>query len=843
MPKSTLKTKRTGKREESLDILRGIAVLLMILAHTIAFIHTQESTLLNTFQNLGDTVCFVIFLLVSGASTYFAYINITNRQWESKKRNLLKRSLNLLFGYYLVAIISSLKDFPLPPSTVWLENVFRILIFVKVPGYTEFLIPFILYSFLIIIFRDSIRKLITNKATTIITGVLTYTLGYFIYKIAITSPLIYYKSLIAGQPDWYRFPLLQYFWVFLTGLLLGQFLKRRNTQIKKIKFLFKIASIFTFFLSFSILIAPISKIPYSDSFQRWPPSISFISIGLALAFIILALVKIKIKSTFLQYVKDLLTFCGQRAFGIFIYHIIILQLENKFLHIKFSTTFEVIAAFILLTIVCSFIAWILPQVKMRLNQKISIYFNFKVSTKKTKRKKSPNLYKEKYFILAISILSISLICVFFLVKNLTKPTIPAQSQISDKNNENQQEVRGVFTDENVEPQLFGQINRKWILKGTKEFRQYSTLVYTVEITEIDNLDTAPKYQVLNSPNTGAMEKVSNGKYEIELDSDKFDTGTYQIQSTTLIEGKEFITEELTFYISYPFYVIWTMDWEGGDTINEELDNIVKFTQKHYDLPITHFFNPRIYIANSISQDRVDYLTNWILNRKYNGDEIGLHLHMHYEIVKTANVEVRTEPQWTDYLDTGHDVPFSEYTYDESVKILNWAKNEFRDKGLGTPKSFRAGGWFADLDTLQALEDTGFLIDSSGRDYYIWGNNHIKGYWNLKPTVQPYPPSKSNQNSPTPYPVFSLWEFPNNGADSWFYKSSDLIKRFKDNFKEEILNEYKVVTYLTHPHLFSIDLEQLDPTYEYIDQYHIEDDTGPIVYTTLEKSYNDINVKE
>jgi hypothetical protein len=210
------------------------------------------------------------------------------------------------------------------------------------------------------------------------------------------------------------------------------------------------------------------------------------------------------------------------------------------------------------------------------------------------------------------------------------------------------------------------------------------------------------------------------------------------------------------------------------------------------------------------------------------------------MISQTGVTPRTSPTWYS-LGTGHDVPCSAYSYNEFMKILAWTKEEYWKQGLGIPKSFRAGGWFADVETLRALADSGFLIDSSGRDYYVWGKNRLQGHWNLKSTTRPYKPSLSNQNASTPAPNINIWEFPNNGADSYFNDQHELIKRFDENYERKPLTAAQVLTYLTHPHDFAADRAVLDPVFNHAGQYLAKNDQGPVIYVTLLDAYEDMGL--
>ncbi|MBN2016507.1 hypothetical protein JW766_06790 [Candidatus Dojkabacteria bacterium] len=390
----------------------------------------------------------------------------------------------------------------------------------------------------------------------------------------------------------------------------------------------------------------------------------------------------------------------------------------------------------------------------------------------------------------------------------------------------------------VYPQIAGEVSRHWILKDTKEFPEFSQLTYTLKIDESIAPDSYPTYELLGSGITGELEFMGKGWYSKEIAVSDLPIGSYQIQATVISSGEEYKSPKTHVFISEPLYITWTMDWEGTDVPDDELARLEEFSIQH-NVPITHMFNPRIYVTSEVSEERTRDLTKWVTQRQMSGDEIGMHLHMHYDLVQSAGITPRQTPKWTNYLNNGHDVPMTAYTVEELTQIISWSKDEFLNQGLPSPVSFRAGGWFADLKVLQALENNGFLIDTSGRDSYVWGANRLKGYWNLSATTHPYYPSKSNQNSSSPPPNFNIMELTNNGADSWFFKSEDLTNRFNANYANAPLNQPQVVTYLSHPHQIHTDLEVLTPTFNYIDQHLVTLDQGPVLYVTLQEAYKDL----
>lgn len=308
-------------------------------------------------------------------------------------------------------------------------------------------------------------------------------------------------------------------------------------------------------------------------------------------------------------------------------------------------------------------------------------------------------------------------------------------------------------------------------------------------------------------------------------------GNHELVITAVISGCDLAfskTEELI--VSHPVYVTWTMDWEGFDVEKKYLDSIASISQKH-SIPVTQFFNPYVYL--NLSENRSKYLTSWVLDRQIEGDSIGLHLHMNNKMVKVAGVTPKTDVSWGGWAKDGQDIPNTVYGYNDYKKIVEWGQSQFVRNGLPLPTMYRAGGWYIDEENLQVLEELGFVLDSSGRTFHIYGDNKLEGPWDLQTTTQPFRLNSNDQNI-TNNPNMELWEFPNNGGDSWAYSALDLIARFNDNYKGGVSDTTKVVTYLSHPHWFNVDEPKIKNLFEYTDKYSILDDKGPVVYTTLDK---------
>ena len=379
------------------------------------------------------------------------------------------------------------------------------------------------------------------------------------------------------------------------------------------------------------------------------------------------------------------------------------------------------------------------------------------------------------------------------------------------------------------------LERKWLLVGDNLSEEYKNLLITSNIENKAYEEKAFEDIVFNiegSDITGELTYDEEKKnLALERNIEDLKPGVYSVKISSnskycnIPEYKEF-----TFNVSSPVYVAWTMDWEGFDVEQKYLDSIANISKK-YSVPVTHFFNPYIYI--NLSKTRSAYLTDWVKNREKLNDTIGLHLHMDNNLVKASGVEVQDSLSWGGWYKNGHDVPNTVYGYSDFSKVILWSKAQFKANNLSVPTMYRGGAWFVDEENLKVLNDLGFVLDSSGRQKYIWGDNKLDGPWDLKSTTQPYQLNDKNQNITT-NPTMKLWEMPNNGADSWSYSADQMIKNFKDNYSGGVSETTRVVTFLSHPHWFNVDEPKMISLFKYISKYSAISDNGPVLYVTLDK---------
>lgn len=383
--------------------------------------------------------------------------------------------------------------------------------------------------------------------------------------------------------------------------------------------------------------------------------------------------------------------------------------------------------------------------------------------------------------------------------------------------------------------------KSWFLIGDDFTQEDKILKLEASIDENTLLEPRKlsiRYEIPNTEARGSfVYQKSEKTYTASVNTLQFDPGTYTLTAIAENECSSSVSPIIvTFNVSYPIYVAWSIDWEGSDVKQEYLDDMNTIANT-YGVPMTHFFNPRIYLTSVVSKARADALTQYVLDgKKSRGDAIGLHLHMFPDMVSAAGVTPQYSPAWGQTRTDGYDILVSGYSYDKMNTVLDWSVETFEEHGLGTPIMFRAGGWFADEGTLRVLEDNDFRIDASGRTSYTLGTNNVVTHWNLLETTQPYHPSYSNQNLPG-NPGMELWEFPNNGGDSWGFSKDEMYTHYRANYAGGASTKMNVITYLSHPDWFYEDKPKMEGLFTDIGKDLYSLDKGPVIYTTIEGIYH------
>jgi hypothetical protein len=309
------------------------------------------------------------------------------------------------------------------------------------------------------------------------------------------------------------------------------------------------------------------------------------------------------------------------------------------------------------------------------------------------------------------------------------------------------------------------------------------------------------------------------------------------------DGSSQAFAQVKFKRSHPLYVAVSNDWDTGDHGDDKLERQDRLHTNHPRMVLTHFVGPYTFTDPTVTPARAQYLVQWL--KGYPQDEIGLHVHPYCNFVSRAGVTCRTSPSFAKASDaTGYTVVLGAYTRTELTKIFATARDIFVANGLGTPTSFRAGGWTATGDVLAALETAGHVTDASGCNWarleewefasgatlFQWNREH---WMPFDETTQPYYPSEDDVLADAA-PHMNILEVPDNGALVDYVSTQEMVDMFRANYTPgRALTEPKHYSIGYHPVNFSESFfVRIDGALTEIDKHLAADDKGPVIYARM-----------
>jgi len=288
-----------------------------------------------------------------------------------------------------------------------------------------------------------------------------------------------------------------------------------------------------------------------------------------------------------------------------------------------------------------------------------------------------------------------------------------------------------------------------------------------------------------------------------------------------------------FLLTYPEYVVWTLDFEGDASGDAELANTSAIADG-LKIPMSVFWNPRVWTTTQVSVERQDAMLAWTKDRLAKGDEIGLHLHMWTDYARAAGLVPRTAPSWAGRGD-GYDVPITAYPENEQQAMIGYGVKLMLQHGLPTPTSFRAGGDFADAATLRAAAASGFNADCTAvaKDYPPIGR--IPYPWTLPAGAQPYRPSPTDANAAGD---LALLEAPTIGGNTFGFTTQTIQPQIRANFAlfapaGAVAAERKTITVVSHPGtIVPAERAAIEALLGAFDALRYDKDSGPVRFVTL-----------
>ena len=362
---------------------------------------------------------------------------------------------------------------------------------------------------------------------------------------------------------------------------------------------------------------------------------------------------------------------------------------------------------------------------------------------------------------------------------------------------------------------------------------------TFTITAPDGTSVVDAY----IPGMAPVRMTKQGEmFSIDVSIAELAVGSYDLLFSANASDEAFA--KFTFHRSAAYYVLVSTDYDFSDCGNGSLAFMDKLHMDHPGMVMTHFWPPYTYTDPAITPARRDELDAWIKKQRDEfHDEIGLHIHPWCHFVESAGLTCITDQSVVYATDTsGYTIKLSAYGMQPMSTLLQRAAEIFNERGLGTPRTFRAGAWTADINTLHALDANGYLADTSALNWsrieewqraelYAWNQ---RNWSTITDTSQPYHPSETDPQTSTPGANLALLEVPDNGVMIDYVSLVEMNAIFDLNFDGTPFATPKTLMMGFHPAMQMSQEEygRVDGFLKYADERLASKGTGPVVYVTL-----------
>ncbi|MDB4958124.1 MAG: hypothetical protein JWO36_5693 [Myxococcales bacterium] len=331
-------------------------------------------------------------------------------------------------------------------------------------------------------------------------------------------------------------------------------------------------------------------------------------------------------------------------------------------------------------------------------------------------------------------------------------------------------------------------------------------------------------------------------FRVKVDIKTLAAGAHDVLLTA--DGSDTAFAKLTFNRSAAYYVLVSTDYDFSDPGTYAIGYMDWLHRDHKGMRITHFWAPYTYTDPVVTDVRRGELDTWIKKQRDTfHDEIGLHIHPYCNFVVDAGLTCITNRStvYTTGDMSGYTINLSAYGRTDFSTLLQHAFTLFSQHGLGKPTTFRAGGWTADLNTLLALNDNGFIADTSalnwarieewkGAELYNWNMSH---WAPINDTSQPYWPSQTDVLS-SAAPDMGLLEIPDNGVMIDYVSVAEMNGIFDANWDGSPFATPRTLMMGFHPATGFTDAEyrRVDELLKHADAHLAATGLGPVVYITL-----------
>lgn len=261
-------------REFWLDFMKGILTISMILAHIYQFF-TYNPKLFNLNDYINLTT-FSAFMFCFGYASFLAYADNPNAE-----KRMLIGMIKSIIAFYVSSIayyifIAKVKDF---------RFYLNILLFLDAPGYSEFLLSFVLIYVVEIFLFKWILAISESKIKFFLLIAISLIMTEMYRSEASNFPII--SALIGGRNN-VSFPILQYSVYFLMGL----YIAKNKIYFNKFILIFSFigSSIFIYY-----------RFKYNLLPLRFPPTLYWIIGGMFFVYAYYLLCKLIKKNNFICF--------------------------------------------------------------------------------------------------------------------------------------------------------------------------------------------------------------------------------------------------------------------------------------------------------------------------------------------------------------------------------------------------------------------------------------------------------------------------------------------------------------------------------------------------------------
>ena len=330
-------------RDISIDVFKGLLVILMIFGHLLAFYSTKDWLVaMDVLRYHNHLVIFTGLLFAFGYSCYYAYYS---RDYNRVRERMGITALKCYAAYCICGLffLFTLSDSPLWPAVlgmITLENL---------PIFSEFLLSYTLYMLLGMIAFPAIRWMLESKSALVLACCLSLLSTAVVHGYFETPQF----GLLLGNSSTPSFPILQYAVYFILGLTFARY--RVGWKIS----IFIIAT----------LASNISAAEYlylEEEPSRFPPSFTWI---LAPAFLIYVYYLASRWLSGLPWISAILQGIGRNILAYLIFsNLLIFMLQQRFPDAQLSTITMIALTVLIIFAISFFIGIVRPSTEVKQRQ-------------------------------------------------------------------------------------------------------------------------------------------------------------------------------------------------------------------------------------------------------------------------------------------------------------------------------------------------------------------------------------------------------------------------------------------------------------------------------------------